>query len=296
MSQPEPLPCRSEATEDGPRSRQNRAGDASKTRRQGRYWILTISCDSNPWTPTALLPGQSYLVGQQELGAGGFKHWQVMVAYSKKIGIRGVQRDFGPCFAELTFSDNARGYCCKEETRVAGTQFEFGTLATRRNEEVDWEIIRDAAQLSDLSGIPADIYVRCYNQLRRIGQDHLRPLGMERTCHVFWGRTGTGKSRRAWEEAGMGAYPKDPNTKFWDGYRNHEHVVIDEFRGIINISNLLRWLDRYPVIVEVKGSSVVFCARTIWITSNLNPEQWYPDADVETKDALLRRLTVVSFE
>nr|QJI53461.1 MAG: replication-associated protein [Cressdnaviricota sp.] len=219
-----------------------------------------------------------------------------MVAYPKKVGLPTIRRDFGPCHAEVTLSDRARAYCCKEDTRVPGTGFEFGQLACQRNAEVDWDAIRDAAKLSDLSGVPADIYVRCYNQLRRIGQDHLQPIGMERTCNVFWGRTGTGKSRRAWEEAGMDAYPKDPNTKFWDGYRNHEHVVIDEFRGIINVSNLLRWLDRYPVIVEVKGSSVVFCARTVWITSNLDPRLWYPEADEETKDALMRRLTVTRFQ
>jgi len=33
------------------------------------------------------------------------------------------------------------------------------------------------------------------------------------------GRTGTGKSRRAWDLAGFGSYPKDPCTKFWDGYQ-----------------------------------------------------------------------------
>lgn len=131
----------------------------------------------------------------------------------------------------------------------------------------------------------------------------MAPLATERLVYVYYGRTGTGKSRRAWEEAGMDAFPKgnqltltlDPNTKFWDGYRNQEHVVIDEFRGTISIAHLLRWLDRYPVIVEIKGSSTSFCARKIWITSNLDPREWYPDLDQETKEALLRRLNITFF-
>lgn len=69
-------------------------------------------------------------------------------------------------------------------------------------------------------------------------------------------------------------------------------MVIDEFRGGIDIAHLLRWLDRYPVIVEVKGSSVVLKAKKIWITSNLNPEQWYEGLDQATTQALLRRLNV----
>lgn len=105
-----------------------------------------------------------------------------------------------------------------------------------------------------------------------------------------------GKSRLAWEEAGMDAYPKDPRTKFWCGYRDHEHVVIDEFRGGIDIAHMLRWLDRYPVIVEVKGGAQVLKAKKVWITSNLEPKFWYPDADAATVDALMRRLNIVNME
>jgi len=110
--------------------------------------------------------------------------------------------------------------------------------------------------------------------------------------HVFWGPTGTGKSRRAWDEATLDAYPKDPRTKFWDGYNGQRNVVIDEFRGGIDISHLLRWLDRYPVNVEIKGSSVCLKAEEMWITSNLSPESWYPELDIDTKAALARRMTV----
>jgi len=112
---------------------------------------------------------------------------------------------------------------------------------------------------------------------------------------VFWGATGAGKSHRAWTEAGINAYPKNALTKFWDGYYGQEHVVIDEFRGIVSISNILTWLDKWPVIVETKGSSTVFKAKKIWITSNLHPRDWYPDLDAVTVAALLRRLTITEF-
>jgi len=112
---------------------------------------------------------------------------------------------------------------------------------------------------------------------------------------VYWGRTGTGKSRRAWDEAGLDAYPKDPRTKFWCGYREHENVVIDEFRGGIDISHLLRWFDRYPVVVELKGGATCLKAKTIWITSNIHPNDWYPELDDETKSALMRRLNITHF-
>lgn len=113
---------------------------------------------------------------------------------------------------------------------------------------------------------------------------------------MFWGPTGVGKSRRAWENAGIGAYPKDPRTKFWDGYNDHQHVVIDEFRGGIDIAHLLRWCDRYPVNVEIKGSSVCLSAKKIWITSNISPRDWYPLIDQATFETLERRLDVEHME
>lgn len=64
----------------------------------------------------------------------------------------------------------------------------------------------------------------------------------------------------------------------------------------ISISHMLRWLDRYPVNVEIKGASLPLRADRFWITSNIHPERWYPDVDRETMDALLRRVTLVEFQ
>lgn len=109
--------------------------------------------------------------------------------------------------------------------------------------------------------------------------------------NVFWGASGTGKTRRAWFEAGIGAYEKNCNTKWWDSYKGEDHVIIDEFSGTINITYLLKWLDRYPCHAEMKGSSVALRATKFWITSNVSPVDWYPDAPNAQRDGLLRRLT-----
>lgn len=157
----------------------------------------------------------------------------------------------------------------------------------------DWAAIRRAAVEGRLGDIPDDVFVRNYGSLRRIATDHMVPEAVCRRVTVYWGLTGVGKSHRAWEEAGIDAYPKLPTTKFWDGYRGHKNVVIDEFRGNIEVSHLLRWFDKYPVIVEIKGGATVFKAEQIWITSNLHPLEWYPTLDESTRDALMRRLNVV---
>lgn len=260
---------------------------------QARFWLLTIRhADFIPYLP----PTVDYIRGQLELGDGGFLHWQIVVHFARKLRLRGVKRIFGnSVHAEPSRSEAARDYVWKDDTAIDNTRFELGQIPFRRGECTDWEIVRENAKRGRLDDIPPDVYCRLYGNFKRIAVDHMEPIGIERTVTVYWGRTGTGKSRRAWNEAGFGAYPKDPRTKFWDGYRNHKHVVMDEFRGGIDIAHLLRWFDRYPVVVEVKGSSVVLAATHIWITSNLNPRDWFINLDEETLAALLRRLNITEF-
>jgi len=258
---------------------------------QGRYWLLTIPHhDFVPYQP----PIVQYIRGQLELGNNtGYLHWQLLVAFKTKQRLAAVKKCFGAsCHAELSRSDAATEYVWKDDTRVDGTQFELGALAFKRNCATDWAAVLDNAKRGRLDDIPPDIIIRNYGNLRRIAMDNLTPVAVQREVTVYWGPTGVGKSRRAWEEATLDAYPKDPRTKFWDGYRGQEHVVVDEFRGGIDIAHLLRWCDRYPVNVEIKGAATTLKATHIWITSNLPPQQWYPGLDNGTMDALLRRLNV----
>jgi len=254
--------------------------------------MLTIP--HHEFTPY-LPPSCAWIKGQLEIGASGFCHWQVLVACRKKASLRSIISSFGHIHAELSRSEKAAEYVWKEETRVSGTQFELGARPIRLNDKPDWDIIWSAAVSGEISRIPPGIRVRSYFAIRAITSDFARPVGVERTCYCFWGKTGTGKSRRAWEEATLEAYGKDPRTKFWDGYQNQVNVVIDEFRGGIDVAHILRWLDRYPVRVEIKGSSRPLLAERIWITSNLHPRDWYPETDVETGQALLRRLNITEF-
>lgn len=259
---------------------------------QGRYFLLTLPYeDFTPYLP----PQCTWIRGQLEMGNNtGYLHWQVVVGYPKKVTVHYVKLIFGDrVHVELSKSAAANSYVWKQDSRIEGTQFELGTPPFHRDQAKDWDKVLTSARNGDFNDIPPDVLIRCYGNLKRIRVDSLQPEPVEKQVFCFWGATGTGKSRLAWERAGFSAFPKDPNSKFWDGYSGQRTVVIDEFRGAISISHILRWLDRYPVIVEVKGSSCVFCADTIFFTSNLNPRDWYPDLDEETKSALMRRFTEV---
>lgn len=272
------------------------AGPAQRTYAQGKYWLLTVPV--HLFIPHLPL-GVKAIKGQLEIGSEtGYRHWQLVVCFELKCRLRKVKEIFGDeIHAELSRSPAANLYVWKEDTAVAQTRFQLGTFPLSKANKDDWEQIWQAAKEGHLDAIPPDVRLRYFGAILRVHQQYLAPVAIERTAVVYWGSTGVGKSRRAWSEAGiLDAYPKDPRSKFWDGYRGQLHVVIDEFRGGIDIAHLLRWLDRYPVIVEVKGSSTICRVAKYWITSNLHPRDWYPGLDSETYLALERRLEIVHME
>lgn len=264
------------------------------TRRQGIFWLLTIPFhEFVPYLP----PVCQWITGQLESGGTtGYLHWQVVVAFAQKVSIHGVRSCFGPVHAELTIGSLANDYVHKDDTAVAGTRFELGIKPLIRNSKTDWERVWTLAQRGLYSEIPAHVRIVNYRSLKQITLDHSTPQPMERFCKVFWGPTATGKSRTAWDQAGLQAYVKNPRTKFWDGYQGEKNVIIDEFRGAIDISHLLCWTDRYPLRLETKGSGCVANFTNLWITSNLHPREWYPQLDQSTVDALMRRLTITHFD
>lgn len=275
----------------------------SDKRRQGIFWILTIPHDK--WAVPEQLPVQlNWLRGQLERGTngrdddggGGYLHYQLVCAFKSKVTLRQCQSVFGGAYhAELTISKGAAEYVWKEATRVDGTQFELGAKPIDRASSTDWEEIWNRAESGDIMRIPANIRVVSYRTIRAIGADFAKPVPTERKCYAFIGTTATGKSRRAWEEAGEQAYSKCPMSKFWNGYQGQSNVVIDEFRGDIAISHMLRWTDRYACHLDTKGASQPSLVKNIWITSNIDIDRWYPLIDPETVDALKRRITVVYF-
>lgn len=259
------------------------------------YWMLTIP--SRDWQPPeSLIYPVVWLKGQKELAEGGYEHWQIIVGFSSKQSLRRVKECFcNTAHCEPSRSVAAEAYVWKESTRVTGSQFELGAKPLNPSSKTDWEMVWEAAKSGRIMEIPANVRVQNYRTIRAIGSDYSRAPEIVRSCNVYWGVSGSGKSRRAWEEAGILSYCKSPRSKFWDGYQGEEHVVLDEFRGGIDVSYLLRWLDRYPCRVEIKGSSMPLSMKIMWITSNLSPDLWYPDLDNDTLVALRRRLNIIHF-
>lgn len=261
---------------------------------QARYWLCTIPATAL-WEP--VLQGDiCYLKGQlEEGGTTGYRHWQVLAVCAKRVTRNQLKGFLCPeAHCEQSRSSAANDYVWKDDTAVPNTRFEIGTLPKSKARSVDWDAVWSAAKSGDIDSIPKDILIRNYTSIKRIRVDNCTPPmrpGIE--VRVYWGPTGTGKTHRAFDEAGSNFYIKNSRTKWWDGYQGQPNVIIDEFNGSIDVTYLLNWFDKYPCFAEIKGFSVPLQAVKFWVTSNVEPIFWYQDITAAHRDALLRRLTVV---
>lgn len=109
---------------------------------------------------------------------------------------------------------------------------------------------------------------------------------------VYWGESGTGKTKTAFERYPDAFVMGPENGNWWDGYHGQPTILLDEYRDNFTFPYLLRLLDRYPMRVQCKGSYANFVATTIVITCPDHPRDWY-STTYEDKDQLLRRITEI---
>lgn len=115
----------------------------------------------------------------------------------------------------------------------------------------------------------------------------------------LWGATGVGKTRRVYEEVGEEEdelYVHNTDDKgWWDGYSGQKYVLIDDFRGAITYSTLLKLCDRYPMTVPRRNlPPVPFMAEKIFITSSMPPHEVYYNLDQnDSLEQLKRRIEIV---
>lgn len=90
-----------------------------------------------------------------------------------------------------------------------------------------------------------------------------------------WGRTGTGKSRAAFDLFAPSLTYVAWSSQWFDGLGpQHIHVILDDVRPskAVQPAFYLRLLDRYPVRVPVKGSSMELSVPVVTFTSSMSPQ------------------------
>lgn len=238
-----------------------------------------------------------YAVYQLEKGEKtGRLHIQAFISLIKKRkrdSVKALIKDDPHC--EIAKKpDDARTYCMKEETRQQGP-WEVGQWSgqgARKDLDLVKERIDAGASEAEIAENHFGSWCRYRKSFTAYRQMKYARRNWSMEIHVFWGSTGTGKTRDAWQQAGPDAFliSNDKNYPF-TGYAGQENIIWDEFSGSsCEIKYLLQLLDRYPMKVHGLYEEYNFIGRRIWITSNIDPRQWYPNAHPEHVQAMLRRL------
>lgn len=250
------------------------------------------------------------LVYQQEIASTGTPHLQGYAEFWVQKTLRNAIREFGTRFhleKRKGTRKQARDYCKKDDTRKPGTNWvELG----------EWPKVKDNLKnlVSDLNKpleqLPsfAELEDRYPQQMllrrNKIEDEYLIKKGVRNlvpnvnNCHIITGKSGAGKTYLAnqWALAFAGgdkrevyraAWPTGGRW-WWFNYVGQKAVVLDEFRHNISYQQMLNLLDIYAMAVESKGRSFQMVSERVYITTIIDPKEWYKG--VEDKSELQRRI------
>jgi len=310
LSQSEGSPANSQPCQSGPSSVNAPDVSASHTRSskrlqrsstagsQGRNWCITLNSPTEEEllklrSTFPKLAGLRYFVFQTEQSGTGTRHVQGYLEWKTPIRLQRLKLLISPrVHLEMRkgTATQAAAYCKKSETRLDGP-YEFGTMGRcaqgRRN-----DLARLKKAITDgLSD--RQLWEECFEGMakhHRAMDKYRFVLQEQRTTKtqtiVLFGTPGTGKSHWC-RETYPDAYWKQ-RSNWWDGLGLAPTVVMDDFYGWLPFDQLLRLCDKYPLMVETKGSQSHFFATTICITSNTLPSTWYKN--VPNFAAFIRRV------
>jgi len=278
----------------------------SRSNAQAKHWCFTINDSLQRFSYENVVeflhPHADYLVFQKELGAEGTHHYQGYVEFTKALRLTQIQKlsnVIKPHWEKRRGTrQQARDYAMKDDTRVDGP-WESGQKPWSEKQG-NSGARTDLANIADLvkSGKTDNEIFEENPGATLVHLKHIQHLRMvfkpERTTElevcIAYGEPGSGKTRSFWALYPNGwSVPVSRQTGWFSNYQQQREVLIDDYAGGIPLTNLLQILDRYPILLESKGSHVWWCPDTIIITCNVHPWGWYDYSQRQSSYAALKR-------
>ncbi len=273
-----------------------------------RHFCFTLN---NPvLTPEALLkeldedPRVRYAVFQQEQGENETMHYQgyLELKAPQRFTAMHLLIPLAHWEARRGSRDQAREYCMKEDSRTDGP-WECGTFKSGgQGARADLLDAIATAQTNWSIAEVAEQHPVTFVKFNRGLSDyifHVRPprsIANPPSVHLYFGPTGTGKTRKAYEDS-PDLFRKAPDTSWFDGYNGQSTLLLDDYSGAaskMSLNNMLQLLDRFPFNVQIKGGHVQMTASHIVLTTNLHPSVWFNYQRREEQYlALQRRFTKI---
>jgi len=274
--------------------------------RSAKNWCFTVNnytdveVQQMAEAASELLESQSlqYVVWGKEVGETGTPHLQGFASFSKRITLQQLKQQLklrAHCEASRGTPTQAAEYCKKD-----GNYTEFGRLPHGRGHRSDLlelvERVKSGASKKQIENEFPGQFIRYRNSILSSIADHSTERMWECDVRVFWGRTGTGKTRKVFESHDRDIIYVHPGESWFNGYEGQEVALFDDFNGSeFKLAYFLKLLDRYPMKVPIKGAYVQWAPKIIYVTSNKDPADWYRNALPEHRDAMFRRIKTIEF-
>lgn len=242
-----------------------------------------------------------YVLFGFEVGESGTPHLQGYLELRQRKTLASLRRLLPGAHLEIRKGSQAQAieYCKKDDDWEDYGDAKQTQSGKRNDLEALRESLNAGSSLVEISNEHFSSYIRYHRAIRSWQLLNAPRIREQPSVVIYWGHTGTGKTRSVWDNCPS---PEDlwvyGGSGWFDGYHGQSIALFDDFNGgEMQLTLLLKVLDRYPLQVPIKGGFVSWCPKEIYITSNLNPQVWYMNARPEHQFALRRRFTnVVYFE
>jgi len=261
-----------------------------------------------------------YYVRSEEIGEEGTRHFHIAIYRPSPIRFNTIKRLFPTAHIERAYGTMKENQeyikkggkwvdTDKADTVVPGTFAEFGDMPTEQEEKapimanIMEELGKGTPVIEILTAHP-ELALQV-QKLDALGEA-LRAdkvAGLDRgTLDVtyIYGKTGTGKTKGIYDKHSardicrITSYGKG-GIRF-DSYHGQDVLVFEEFASQVPLSDMLNYLDRYPLMLPARYADRPACYTKVYITSNLSLEEQYKDEQEKHPErwaAFLRRITRV---
>lgn len=224
----------------------------------------------------------------KEIGENKTPHLQGAITFKRAYRLPQLKKLFPTMHWEPAKVKDPENYCIKGEVVI-------NEINSAQGKRTDLELAcKETTMLAIAESYPTTFvkYHRGFAALHSTRLSKKRKFAALRVV-VLWGKSGVGKTRKAWEIDQNLYNVAQPNngSLWWDGYEGEETILLDDFYGWIRYSHLLQLLDGYQMKLPYKGGFTYKAWKTVIITSNEHPEKWYQR---EEWNALKRRITEIN--
>lgn len=241
-------------------------------------------------------------------------HTHMYIYFKNPVRFSTLKNRFSEAHIEKAYGTSAqnRDYVFKEgdkwahdkkkETNLVDTHEEWGEMPVERqgarNDYAElYEMIQKGMSNYEILEENPDM-IKQIERIDRVRQtireEEFKDIFRKLEVTYIYGDTGAGKTRSIMEKYGYSKIFRVTNYQHpFDHYQGQDVIIFEEFHNSLPITQMLLYLDGYPVMLPCRYTDKVACYTKVFILSNTKLQNQYLDIQQyspETWEAFLRRI------